>query len=97
MIAGAPHTFGIGYMCLAVLSELGFWHIYRQNRGNRFVRSAMIAIMLMVSMGLWANFNVPDWLFLTWIVLVFLLALLTLFFFIQRGVQSLRHRRSHVG
>jgi hypothetical protein len=26
MIAGAPHTFGIGYMCLAALSELGFWH-----------------------------------------------------------------------
>ena len=37
--------------------------------------------------------KMPDWLLLSWLILVFLLCLATLFFLAQRAYQAVRRRR----
>lgn len=76
---------------------LSFWRIFKNNRGSRIVECGTLTIMVLVTLAfLMKIVDLPDWAFGLFLLLLFLLCMLTLFFVAQRGYYALR-RRSKAG
>ncbi len=100
MIEGDPSKVGTFARILIVLLAYGlsFWRIVKANRGNRVIESGIAALaVLLVTAGLAgsrAPLRAPAWMLGTLGLLLFLLCLLTMFFWLQEGYRALRFRKS---
>lgn len=82
-------------LLVAVVYCLSFWRIIRRNRGNRVIECGSITLMLFfLMMFLMQVKNLPDYVLPSVGLLAFLLAMLTMVFWLLQGVQAIRHRRS---
>ena len=97
MIAAGAKVFpGIaGAIAATVLYGLSFWRIVRKNRGNKVVECGIMAIMVTLAMAFLLKYvDLPDWVFFSFILLLFLLCMATLFFVAQRAYRALRNRKA---
>jgi predicted MFS family arabinose efflux permease len=83
---------------LVFLGYIGFfWRTFKSNPGNRLVECGSMTLIAFFAFLALASLNhpgkVPDWLILSWLTLVFLLCLSTLFFLAQRAYQAVRRKR----
>lgn len=87
----------LGILVVAVVYFLSFWRIIKGNRGNKVVECGSIALMVSLLMVILIRFTIlPAWILSSLGLLLLLLCLLTIFFFVARGVQALRRRKSSV-
>ena len=74
-----------------------FWRTFKNNPGNRLVECGSMSLIAFFAFLALASSShpgkIPDWLILSWLTLVFLLCLSTLFFLAQRAYQVVRRRR----
>ncbi len=71
-----------------------FWRTFKTNPGNKLVEcGSMTLIAFFLLIPLTQIGEAPDWLFLSWVILVVMLCLATLFFVAQRGYRALHHRQ----
>jgi uncharacterized membrane protein len=72
-----------------------FWRTFKSNPGNRLVEcGSMTVIAFLAVIPLSQTGKVPDWLILSWVMLVVLLCLSTLFFLAQRIYQAIQRHRT---
>lgn len=85
---------GIVSAILAILYwGLLFWRTFRRNRGNLVIECGIVTIMIFLAMAFLSRIiNFPDWAFGSLLATVFLLCLITLFFFFLEIFRSLRKR-----
>ncbi len=70
------------------------WHTYKRYPGNKLVRFGSLTLGVFTALAILSEVpNLPDWVPLSLILLVFLLCLLTLFFLLQRGWRALYRRK----
>ncbi len=71
-----------------------FWRTARQNRGNKVIECGVLAVMVLLVMAFLSRvIEFPDWALVALIALLFLLCMVTLFFFGQECVRALRRRK----
>ena len=78
----------------AIFYFLLFWRTFKSNPGNRVVECGVITLTVFFAMLMFVKpGDIPDWLFLLWLILVVLLCFSTLFFVAQRAYNAFRHRK----
>jgi hypothetical protein len=95
-IASRTLSQSVGSACVIAFYLLYFWRVFKSNPGNRVVECGMITLVVFFSMLLFTRGDVPNWLFLSWVLMVVLLCFSTLFFLVQRGVRAARHTQRNV-
>jgi len=70
---------------VTLIYGFAFWRIVKANRGNRVIECGVIALVVLLSYGPISKIpNLPDWVLTTVGLLMFLLCLVTMFFFFCR-------------
>jgi len=73
-----------------------FWRIFTKNRSNKLVECGIVTLSVFLGMiPVVLLKDVPDWAFVSWVILIVLLCSLTLFFLAQRGFRAFRRYRSN--
>jgi heme A synthase len=96
------NTSGIsGTVFVVIAYTVYFWRMFKNNPGNRLVQCAIMTLVTFVAFIAFLTIiplgqigGVPDWLLVSWVILVVLLCLSTIFFLAQRIRQSGRRDRS---
>jgi hypothetical protein len=71
-----------------------FWRTFKSKPGNRLVECGSMTVIAFFAMIFVSQLGkAADWLMLTWVMLVVLLCLSTLFFVAQRAYQAMRRYR----
>jgi hypothetical protein len=71
-----------------------FWRTFKSNPGNRLVECGSMTVIAFLTMIFVSQFGeAPEWLIMSWVMLVVLLCLSTLIFFAQRIFQAVQRRR----
>jgi hypothetical protein len=77
---------------LVFLGYIGFfWRTFKSNPGNRLIEcGSMTVIVFMAVIPLTQFGELPDWLIVSWVILVVVLCFSTLFFVAQRIYRAVR-------
>jgi hypothetical protein len=75
-----------------------FWRTFKSNPGNRLVECGSMTLIAFFAFLAVASLSqpgkVPDWLILSWLILVLLLCISTLLFLAQRIHHAIQRRRT---
>jgi len=76
------------------------WRVFKSNPGNRLVECGVITVAVFLAMVPFSRIpgfleSLPAWIFLTYLLLVFLLCFTTLFFLAQRIWRALARGERH--
>jgi len=83
-----------GGLCSVGFYALLFWRTFKKNPGNRVVECGVITVAVFIAGLLLTKLqNPPIWMFASWLILVFLLCLSTLFFVFQRAYRAIRRNK----
>jgi hypothetical protein len=86
------HTI-MGSAVLILVYGISLWRIVRRNRGDRFIESASLTVMVFVLMVAAKKIpNSPTWVFQFLAVLMYALAFLSAFFGLQQAYHALSRR-----
>jgi hypothetical protein len=89
-----PRTIA-GSAILVLGYGISLWRIFRQNRGDRFIETASVTIMVFVLTMAAMKIHSPDWVLQFLQLLLGLLTFMSVFFGLQQGYRALRHRKAH--
>ena len=80
---------------LAFLGYIAFfWRTFKSNPGNRLVECGSMTLIAFLAMVFVSQLGgAPDWLILSWIMLVVVLCFATLFFLAQRVFRAIQRHR----
>ena len=86
----------VGSAGLVLVYAISLWRIFRHNRGDRFIESASITVMVFVlTIAAMKIPNSPYWVLQFLEVLLYALTLLSIFFGLQQGYRALRRYKAH--
>ena len=74
---------------------ISLWRIFRHNRGDRFIESASMTVMVFVLTMTAVKIHSPDWVLQFLEVLLYALTFVSVFFGLQQGYRALRRHRVH--
>jgi heme A synthase len=79
----------ISGFCVVAVYMVFFWRMFKRNPGNRMVECGALTLFVFFMMIPFTRIpgftdQIPDWIFLLYILLIVLLCFTTLFFFAQR-------------
>ncbi|HET6930840.1 MAG TPA: hypothetical protein VFI45_11020 [Candidatus Acidoferrum sp.] len=74
---------------------ISLWRIFRRNRGDRFIESASITVMIFVVTMAAVKIHSPDWVLQFLEVLLYALTFVSVFFGLQQGYRALRRHKAH--
>ena len=78
-----------------VFYAIYFWRIFKNNPGNRLVECGTITVAVFLAMVPLSKLgDIPDWVWVPWLILVLLLCFSTLFFVGQRAYRAIRRRKN---
>ena len=93
MAAIDTHLIG-GSVAIVLFPGFIFWRIFQGNRGDRFVKFALITTMLLViDYALWRIPNIPDWIVPALWPFIGLFCFLSLFFMFLQAFRTFRDRK----
>jgi glycopeptide antibiotics resistance protein len=101
MSSNASSTGGIvSGFCVIALYLIYLWRVFKSNPGNRLVECGVLTVIAFLAMVPFSQIpgftdRIPDWIFISYILLVVLLCFTTLFFLAQRIWRALTRGQKH--
>lgn len=85
----------VGSAVLVLCYGISLWRIFRQNRGDRFIETSSMTIMVFVLTMAAMKMHSPDWVVQFLQLLLGVLTFVSVFFGLQQAFRALRHRKAH--
>ncbi len=85
----------VGSAILVLCYGISLWRIFRQNRGDRFIETSSMTIMVFVLTMAAIKIHSPDWILQFMQLLVGVLTFASVFFGLQQVFRALGHRKAH--
>lgn len=85
----------VGSAVLVLCYGISLWRIFRQNRGDRFIETSSMTIMVFVLTMAAMKMHSPDWVVQFLQLLLGVLTFVSVFFGLHQAFCALRHRKAH--
>ena len=83
-----------GSAVLVLCYGISLWRIFRQNRGDKFIETSSMTIMVFVVTLAAMKIHAPDWVMGFLQLLLGVLTFVAVFFGLQQLYRALRHRKA---